>query len=230
MEKKRIAIFGAGGFGIEVAMLIEQINQLNNCWNLIGFFDDERTKGHLVNGYPVLGGIRELNSWNRNLNIAIALGMPSAKKKVFHLINNDLVSFPTLIHPNVVMGRSDLVRIGNGCIICAGNILTTNIEICDHVILNLACTVGHNVSIGRFSAFMPSCNISGDVIIGDSNFWGTGSKVINRKKIGSGVVIGAGAVVTTDIPDYVTAVGVPAKVIKVNGEGRWPERDRSVVK
>ena len=78
--------------------------------------------------------------------------------------------------------------------------------------------MGHEVEIGEFSSFMPTCNISGEVKIGASTFWGTGSKVINRKQIGDNVIIGAGAVVTQDIPDNVTAVGVPASVIIRNAE------------
>jgi serine acetyltransferase len=57
-------------------------------------------------------------------------------------------------------------------------------------------------------------NNSGEARIGNGNFWGTGAKIINRCTVGDNVVIGAGAVVITDIPDNVTAVGVPAKVVK----------------
>jgi serine acetyltransferase len=78
--------------------------------------------------------------------------------------------------------------------------------------------VGHEANIGDYSAFMPTCNISGEVQIGGGNFWGTGVKIINRCTVGENVVIGAGAVVIADVPDNVTAVGVPAKVKKRNGE------------
>ena len=62
---------------------------------------------------------------------------------------------------------------------------------------------------------MPTCNISGEVNIGANAFFGTGAKIINRINVGSDAVIGAGAVVVSDIPDRATAVGVPAKVIKI---------------
>ena len=42
---KQIAIFGAGGFGMEVAMLVEHINEAKPTWDLIGFFDDGEPKG-----------------------------------------------------------------------------------------------------------------------------------------------------------------------------------------
>ena len=72
------------------------------------------------------------------------------------------------------------------------------------------------MEIGDYSSFMPTCNISGEVRIGEAAYWGTGAKVINRKTVGNHAVIGAGAVVTENIPDNVTAVGVPARVIKRN--------------
>jgi sugar O-acyltransferase (sialic acid O-acetyltransferase NeuD family) len=213
-NQKKIAVFGAGGFGLEVAMLIEQINEKSSEWELIGFFDDGVDIGEIVNDYPVLGGTNELNQWNRELFLVFALGQPEIKKSVFERIQNKNISYPVLIHPNVVIGKSEFVRIGEGCIITAGNIITTNITIGKHVILNLACTVGHETKIGDFSSFMPTCNISGEVKIGEATFWGTGSKIINRIKVGDNVVIGAGSVVTKDIPDNVIAVGVPARVIK----------------
>ena len=213
-NKKKIAIFGAGGFGLEVAMLIEQINEKSCEWELIGFFDDGVDMEEIVNDYPVLGGTEELNNWKRELFLVFALGLPELKKSVFEKVQNKNISYPVLIHPNVVVGKSKFVRIGEGCIITAGNIITTNISIGKHVILNLSCTVGHETEIGDFSSFMPTCNISGEVKIGEATFWGTGAKVINRIKVGDNVFIGAGSVVTKDIPDNVTAVGVPAKVIK----------------
>jgi sugar O-acyltransferase (sialic acid O-acetyltransferase NeuD family) len=209
---KEIAIYGAGGFGLEVAMLIEQINEKECQWDLIGFFDDGMAEGKIINGYPLLGGIEKLNQWDSGLALILALGIPNIKKSIQRKIQNRNISYPVLIHPSVIMGRNDYLNIGEGCIICAGTIITTNILIGKHVILNIACTVGHEAEIGAFSSFMPTCNISGEVKIGVSTFWGTGSKVINRKKIGDNVIIGAGAVVTQDIPDNVTAVGIPASV------------------
>ena len=211
---KKIAIFGAGGMGLEVAMLIEQINEANPKWELIGFFDDGVAEGKIVNGYTVLGGIDRLNNWEFELSLSLALGIPKTKETVFGKIHNKNIRYPILIHPSVIMGNREYVTIGDGCIICAGTIITTNISIGKHVILNLACTVGHESEIGDFSSFMPTCNISGEVKIGKANFWGTGAKVINQIKVGDNVTIGAGAVVTKDIPDDATAVGVPAKVAK----------------
>ncbi|HID28455.1 MAG TPA: acetyltransferase [Desulfobacterales bacterium] len=211
---KPIAIFGAGGFGLEVAMLIEQINEVAPQWDIIGFFDDGVPEGEVINDYTVLGGMQSLNDWSSDLSLVLALGIPKTKKSVFEKIRNPKVDFPVLIHPSVILGNKKYIKIGEGCIICAGTIITTNISIGKHVILNVACTVGHETEIGDFSSFMPTCNISGEVTIGESTFWGTGAKIINQTTVGDNVIVGAGAVVVKDIPVNVTVVGVPAKVIK----------------
>ncbi len=214
MPRKDIAIFGAGGFGLEVAMLIEQINMDKHEWNLIGFFDDGVPAGKTVNEWQVLGGVNDLNAWSRPLAVAFALGIPKTKQAIVNKIDNSKLWFPTLVHPSAVMGFPKYVDIGHGSIVCAGSIITTNIHIGRFVIINLACTVGHETEIGDFCSFMPTCNISGEVIIGTASFWGTGAKVINRCTIGDHTTIGAGAVVINDLPSDVTAAGVPAKIIK----------------
>jgi len=213
-----IAIYGAGGFGLEVAQLIEQINREHSSWNMIGYFDDWVSKGESLNGYPVLGGMKELNAWTTELDIALAIGNPRKRIENRQSINNDNIRFPKLIHPTAIADVDRHVKIGQGTIVCAGNILTTQVTIGQYVILNLACTVGHQTRIGDYSSFMPTCNISGEVEIGDAVFMGTGAKIINKKRIGSYSVIGAGAVVIKDIPSNCTAVGVPAKVVKQESE------------
>lgn len=213
-QVQKIAVYGAGGFGLEVAMLIEQINAANPSWEMIGYFDDKLDAGKVVNGYPVLGGISDLNCWKEPLAVTLGLGIPQTREAVFNSITNSMVSYPTLVHPSVIMGNPDLCRIGRGSIICAGSVLTTNYDLGEQVVVNINCTVGHEVTIKSFSALMPSCSISGEVIIEKGVFVGTGVKVINRLLIGGNTVIGAGAVVVTDLPSNVTAVGVPAKIIK----------------
>ena len=127
---------------------------------------------------------------------------------------NSSISYPTIIHPSVLIGDNNSVEIGNGCIICASNIITTDSKIGSFVILNLACTVGHDTVIGDYSSFMPTCNISGEVNIGEGVYCGTGAKIINQKNVGKLSTIGAGAVVIKDVPDYAVVAGVPAKIIK----------------
>lgn len=211
---KDIAIFGVGGFGREVLALIQDINRVEPQWNIVGFFDDGYEKGLMINGYPTLGKVEDLNKWETDIAIAISIGSPVIKKKILDNIHNPKVSYPTLIHPTVWIGDRNYVEIGKGCIFCAGVMITTNIAIRDFVILNLQCTVGHDSVINDYAAFMPSVNISGEVNIGEGVYVGTGAKIINQLEIGDYTIVGAGAVVSKTLPSHCTAVGVPAKPIK----------------
>jgi sugar O-acyltransferase (sialic acid O-acetyltransferase NeuD family) len=215
MELTNIAIFGAGGFGREVKMLINQINQAEEKYRFVGFFDDGIKKGTKINGYEVLGDIDDINTYKGKLGLVISIANPKVKHFILSNIVNEDVFFPTLIHPSCYIGNDNVV-IGEGSIICAGTIITVDINIGAHVILNLSCTVGHDTNIGKYSSFMPSVNISGEVEMGDGVYCGTGAKIINQLTIGAYTIIGAGAVVSKSLPGNCTAVGVPAKVIKTH--------------
>ncbi|MBN9285019.1 MULTISPECIES: acetyltransferase [unclassified Flavobacterium] len=210
---KNIAIIGAGGFGREVKMLIDDINSRGAKYNFIGFYDDGLEKGTVVNNHIVLGGIDDLNKTDKKLCVALGIGDPNLKSKIISRITNPDIEFPEMIHPSVLIGK-DEVSIGKGTIICAGTIITCNILIKEFVTLNLMCTVGHDTQIGSFASFMPSVNISGEVKIEDKVYVGTGAKIINQLEIGTGTIIGAGAVVSKSLPAKCTAVGIPAKPIK----------------
>ncbi len=211
---KDIAIFGSGGFGREVQMLIEQINETKKEWNFIGFFDDGVEKGTKINDSEVLGNTFSLNDYKTELNIVFAIGNPITKKNIVQKIENPLIHYPVIVHPNVLIGNKNYVSIGEGSIICAGVIITVNIKVGKHVILNLSCTVGHDTIIGDYSSFMPSVNISGEVDIKEGVYVGTGAKIINQLEIGENTIVGAGAVVSKSLPAKCTAVGIPAKPIK----------------
>ncbi len=215
-----IAVFGAGGFGREVHMLIEHIQSEQGRalggWNFIGYFDDGVAAGSDINGASVLGGTAELATWKFPLAIAVAIGNPRTKADVVASIAREGIEFPALIHPSVIMGNRRYIDIGSGCIICAGNILTANIRLGKHVILNLSCTTGHDVEIGDYASFMPGVNISGEVVIGMGVYVGTGAKIINQVRIGDHTVVGAGAVVVRSLPPSCTAVGIPAKPIRTS--------------
>ncbi len=210
---KKIAIVGAGGFGREVKTIIDSINKVKETFTFIGFYDDGIEKNKQINGYPVLGGIADINLLQKEISIVIAIGEPATKKRIIEQITNSKVVFPNIISPKAEISN-DFISLGKGNIICSGNILTCNIEIKDFVVLNLMCTVGHDTIIESYSSFMPSVNISGEVLIGEGVYVGTGVKIVNQLEIGEYAIIGAGAVVAKSIPPRCTAVGIPAKPIK----------------
>ena len=207
---EKIAIIGAGGFGREVKMLIDQINDSETKYSFIGFFDDNTDLKDLT-----LGVIEDLNFFKEELSIVIAIGNPITKKSIYNRLANKLLKFPTLIHPNVLVGKTRKSRFGKGCIITAGNIFTVDFNIGNFVTLNLSCTVGHDAIIDDYCSIMPGVNISGEVHIEECVYVGTGAKVINNINIGKNTTVGAGSVVLKTLPSNCVAVGVPSKIIKL---------------
>ena len=211
---KELYIVGSGGFGREVAWLVKRINQQNEEWKLKGFIDDdEKLAGSIIDGYSVIGGTDYFNRIGHESWIVCAVGSASTRKKIINkLERNPNVNFATLIDPSVML--SDSVSIGEGSILCAGTIATVDIHIGKHVIVNLDCTIGHDAIINDFVTIYPSVNVSGNVTVGEESELGTGTQIIQGKKIGKETIVGAGAVVVRNIPDKCTAVGSPAKPIK----------------
>jgi sugar O-acyltransferase (sialic acid O-acetyltransferase NeuD family) len=210
---KDLAIYGAGGLGRELALMINQINTPNQHWNLIGFFDDQKKKGEHVDDIPVLGGVKELNTYGKQLSIIVGVANCKVKSEMVSQISNSNINYPFLSHPLAQSGSS-ANQFGKGALLTSGCILTTGIVIGEFVIINLQTTIGHDVKIGNYSSIMPSVNISGNVIVGERVLIGSGATILQGLTIGDGATIGAGAVVTRSVPAGVTVVGVPARKMK----------------
>lgn len=213
---KKLYIIGSGGFGREVLWLVERINQVGKVWDIQGFIDDDKTLcGTVENNYEILGDCEYLGSLKDDIYIAIAIGSPTIKEKIVNKLSKfSNIHFATLVDPSVLY--SDQVKIGEGSIICAGTIITVNIEIGKHVIINLDCTVGHDSIIEDYATILPSVNLSGNTITKKYTTIGTGAKIIQGITIGENVMVGAGTVVIRDIEGNCTVVGNPAKIIKKN--------------
>lgn len=210
---KKIAIFGAGGFGREVACLINKINEVEpqwEQWDFIGFFDDGKEIGSQNEYGKILGGAKELNEWQDELAVVIAIASPKIVEMIVSKITSPKISFPNLIAPDVIYLDQTNYKIGKGNIIGFGCSISCNVSIEDFNIFNGAVSVGHDSVIGSYNSLMPSVKVSGNVNIGNKNFFGVNSVILQGVKIGTNTKVAASALILRNTTDGNTYVGNPA--------------------
>lgn len=144
--------------------------------------------------------------------VVLGVGSPVAKRDIADRLRTAGAIFPSFVARGVRIGED--VMLGEGCVVCAGSILTTNIILAPFVMLNLNVTVGHDVRIGAYTTVSLGSNISGKAIIGEDCDLGTNCTVLPGVRIGDGAILGAMACATRDLEGNVIAIGVPAKIIK----------------
>lgn len=212
--KEDIAIYGAGGLGRELALMIQQINKAQEQWNIIGFFDDALNRDDTIDNWKIVGGLSEASQWKKPLAIVIAIADPQVRSALASKLKSPNLTYPTLIHPTCNVGDEEKNHFGKGVILTANVILTTNVKLEDFAIINLSTTIGHDVTIGTCSSIMPGCSISGNVKIGPRCLVGTGARFLQNISIGEDSIIGAGAVVTKNFGPKSKIIGVPGKIVK----------------
>jgi len=209
-----LVIIGAGGLAREVAFLVDEINRANNkpLWNLLGFVAKNRSDPSEGTGrYPVAFGEEELINLGKPIHVVIGIGAPEIIRAVAAKLDSCTdMQFPNLIHPNVVMDH-ERIPLGKGNIICAGNVLTTDIVVGSFNYFNNNCSTGHDTVVGDYCVFNPGVNISGGVTFGDGCLVGTGADVLQNLRVGGNSTIGAGAVVVRDVAPGTVVAGVPAR-------------------
>lgn len=193
-----IWIYGAGGMGKETHWLIQE--NLSDQFEVLGFVDDFKMD-HLFQKLPLVNRIEPNNA-------IIAISDSVLRKQI---AAKNKLNYLNIIHSNTTLHESIQVGIGN--IICKGVVLTVDIKIGNHVIININSTIGHDAILEDFVTIMFTVNISGNVKIGEGTLIGSGAIVLPNITIGKWCKIGAGAVVTKNIPDHCTVVGVPGRIV-----------------
>lgn len=207
---KPLIVVGAGGFGREVIWLARDVGA---AWNPLGYLDDGDHDPHAeYSGLPVLG---KIESWPRYEDawFVIAVGSPRARLAIVERMRTrGEPQFATLVHPSVQM--STYVSMAPGTIVAAGCIVTTQITLGRHSIVNINVTIGHDTVFGDYCTVAPGVPISGNVTLEDGVEIGTGATLRQGIRIGTGAMVGMGSVVTKSVDPGVLVTGVPARPVR----------------
>jgi sugar O-acyltransferase (sialic acid O-acetyltransferase NeuD family) len=214
-RKEQIVIYGAGGFGRELAWAVHTTDRGHGPAEVVAFVDDDnRIHGQTRNGIEITALNAAKDRWPA-AQMLVAAGSPQVRQALAEKSRNVGFEFLTFCASSSRQGPG--VHLGNGSVVCARSILTTSIDIGAHAQINLSCTIGHDVRAGSFLTLAPGVHVSGWVHFGERVYVGTGAVFVNGAEdrpldIADDVVVGAGAVVTKSVLEPgITVVGTPAK-------------------
>lgn len=210
MERRPLFIYGAGGFGREIMGWIEQ-DADNLPYRFAGFIDDDVSSLKNFGIEAPVAALDDVAAAHSNALFLPAIGAGKLRSNIVETAIAAGLEPASFVHSSVVMGPR--VRIGTGCLIMPGTILTCDIDVGDFAIINCSCNIGHDVVIGSFTTLLGGNQVNGSVKIGTFVTLGAGAIVHPRKSVGDQATVGIGSVVIRSVAAGRTVFGVPAKSI-----------------
>ncbi|MBL8878018.1 MAG: acetyltransferase [Phycisphaerales bacterium] len=212
--RKPTFIIGAGGHG---RVVLDIFNA--SCSHRVAGFLDSNTeiRGRRIDGVPVLGHPDQLESLAAEHDVAaviVAIGDNGIRRAMARRIDAAGLSLTNAIHPTATIAHNAVV--GRNVVITAGVVVCANCQVGDSVILNTGCIADYQCMIGEGVHVCPGVRLAARVKVEPGAFVGIAATVVPRVCIGYEAVVGAGAVVLDDIPPMATAVGVPARLIRLD--------------
>lgn len=205
---KRLAILGASGHGKVVADTAERCG-----WHSVAFFDDAWPELQQNGAWPVVGDtaalLEQLAAFD---GVLVAIGNNKIRYAKLLAMRSAGGCLVTLIHPAATVSR--YAEIGKGTVVFAGAVINAGTQIGQGNIVNTGCSIDHDCVLGEAVHISPGARLAGGVWVGDESWVGIGASVRQLIKIGLRVVVGAGSVVVSNIPNDVTVAGVPAKRLR----------------
>ena len=208
----QVVIVGAGGHGKVVLDILRGAGR----YEPVGFVDaDTRLAGTKVGGLAVLGPTNVLPKLHqqRVRHAIIAIGDNRTRYRYAALLESEGFTLASAIHPTAFV--SPTATLGKNVVVGPNASVITEARVGDCAIVNTGAIVEHECEVGEAVHVAPGAVLAGRVRVGAFAFIGIGAQVIQCMAVGEGATVGAGAVVIIDVPVGATAVGVPAKIIKV---------------
>ena len=209
-------IYLLGAANPETIRMIRALQRLSPNVEFPGLLDNDISKhGTDFRGIPILGGLDLVPSLaGAGVGfVTLVTGSTRARYETGKAIVAAGGTLTNFIHPSVDLTMTEW---GVGNYVQESVITQADVRVGDNSSIHMGALIGHESQIGHSVFIAHAVSISGSCKIGDGAFIGTNATVLPRITIGRWVTIGAGSVVTTDIPDFAVAVGNPAKVIKLN--------------
>jgi acetyltransferase EpsM len=209
---ERVAIYGAGGLARGFLQIVRALATNGTTIECVGFIVDDGFRiVPSVHGIAVFSGTGMLAE-DKGVTVVIGIGSSAVRHRIARHIESEFgPRFASIIHPQVVLDAS--ITLGQGNTLFPGLLAGTDISIGSHVYTHHHVHLGHDSMLGDFVSIASGVLIGGGARIGEGAELGLGATVLPNIRVGSWSRVGAGAVVTKDVPENATVAGVPARVI-----------------
>jgi len=147
-------------------------------------------------------------------DIVFAFQGNQARLRLAEMVKARGFELATAIHPTASVSAS--ASVGAGTVVRAQSAIGPETRIGANCIIGYGAMVSHDCMIEDRVHLSSGVNVAGCVTIGRATWVGMGATIIDPRSVGTNSMIGAGAVVTADVPDGVVAYGVPARVVRTN--------------
>ena len=210
-----LLILGAGGH----AKVVAETALESGVASSLAFLDDRFTaldSSASILGWPVMGPLAfslQAGTAAEFDGAAVAIGHSATRLHWIQQLQSVNYHLPVLTHPTAWISSS--AQLGPASVVFAHAVVQAQVSI-GVAILNTGCSVDHEAQLVDGVHICPGARVAGEVHIGSRSWIGIGSSVIQKVRIGSDVIVGAGAAVVRDVPNRVTVVGVPARVVPSN--------------
>lgn len=203
----KVIIIGSSG---HAKVIIDAINK-GGHYDIIGLLDDFRNEGEETLGIPVVGKVHDAAHY-KEFCFIIAIGDNKGRHKIYSKLMELRLNYINVIHPSVNIGGD--VNLGVGNFIAAGAIINSGTTVGNHCIINTGAQLDHDNRIEDFVSIAPKAALAGDVTVKRGSYIGMGANIIEKITVANQTVIGAGSLVTNDIPRFKVAYGVPCREIR----------------
>ncbi len=205
-----IILVGAGGHSVSVVD-----SAIRAGFNVCGFIDEYKHDKTFLDRPIFSPRIQDIENYNKYLYF-IAIGDVHIRKRWFEKLQSLELTIPNIIDPSAIV--SDFTEIGTGNFIGKMAIVVAGSKIGNNNLINSKALIEHRCTIGEHTNLSTGSIINGEVVVEDGVYLGSGAICNGQIKLGKYSVVGSGSVVLKDVEPFTTVVGVPAKIIKRNGE------------
>lgn len=205
-----------GAANPETIRMVRAVERSDPNATFPGLLDNDPAKhGQYFFGIPIIGGVEivpKLAGPDVGF-VSLVTGSTSDRYETGRdlvRLGGTLVNF---IHPTVDLTMTSW---GAGNYVQEGVILQAGVSVGDNCSIHMAAVIGHESKIGNSVFIAHAVSISGSCVIDDGVFVGTNATILPRIRIGKWATVGAGSVVTRDVPDHAVVVGNPARVVRTS--------------